>query len=148
LQPGGIRPALIRLEEAGLIQRADASKRRRRSLSLTSYGKEFLESTWRDVLHDHPDAESLLRAACVALLMGDSMQAVGILEWHVELRQIGAEEKSVETRHLESIQKDPLTTYSCMRALCEAQRRSAEGDAFRSMGRILREKYQPDVDHK
>ena len=38
LQPGGIRSALKRLEEFGLIHRAESSTRRRRNLSLSLEG--------------------------------------------------------------------------------------------------------------
>ena len=49
LQPGGIRPALLRLEQQKLIQRAESSRRQRRDFSLTPEGRDLLREAWRNV---------------------------------------------------------------------------------------------------
>lgn len=75
LQPGGIRPALQRLERAELITRAQASRRKRKALALTPLGSQVFYSSWRECLRDYPDTESMLRARCVALQIGAKRSA-------------------------------------------------------------------------
>jgi DNA-binding PadR family transcriptional regulator len=145
LQPGGIRPALHRLEESGFLTRGESSTRRRRDLSLTARGMAFLDDTWKQCLSDYPDTESALRAACVAMLMGDPKYAGQYLEGLALGRQISAEEKSMNAELLEKTLKDPLSTYVWMRTLCEARRRNAESEAFSLLGHSLKENHQPDV---
>jgi DNA-binding PadR family transcriptional regulator len=145
LQPGGIRPALHRLEEAGLITRAESSKRQRKALSLTPQGLFFLTQTWQVCLRDHPDTESVLRAACVALLMGDRNRTSQYLEQLALSRQTMAEEKKMNTQQLERTQKDPVSTYLWMRTLCEAKRRHGESEVLEALSQSLRQKDQPSV---
>ena len=145
LQPGGIRTALQRLERVGFLSRAESSRRMRRDLSLTAPGIAFLNDTWKQCLRDYPESESVLRAACVALLMGDPQYAGDYLQGQSGVRHSAAEEKSMEAARLGKTQKDPLSTYGWMRVLSEAQRRSAESKAFSQLGQFLREKHQPDA---
>lgn len=145
LQPGGIRPALLRLERMGLVERAESSARRRRELSLTPRGMRILGHTWQRSLQDYPDAESVTRAACVALLMGEQPAAANYLLGQADGRAWAAKERNMEAERLEQTQKDPLSTYAWMRALTEARRRSAESEAFSHVSQFLREKDQPDA---
>lgn len=145
LQPGGIRPALQRLERAGLITRAQASKRKRKALALTQLGSQVLYDSWRECLRDYPDTESVLRGACVALLISGRKSAAEYLELQSSIRRHSAEEKRMEAERLEKTQRDPLSTYAWMRVLNEAQRRSGEYLVFASLSGSLREKLQPDV---
>jgi DNA-binding MarR family transcriptional regulator len=145
LQPGGIRPALRRLERLGFINRAQSSIRQRRELSLTTRGEKSLAQARQRYLQDYPDAESVMRAACVALLMGDQQAAADYLLGQAGGRDWAAKDKKMEAERLEKTQRDPLSTYAWMRALTEARRRSAEGEAFSRLGQFLTEKYQPDA---
>jgi DNA-binding MarR family transcriptional regulator len=145
LQPGGIGPALRRLEEVGFVQRAESATRRRRELSLTPIGSRFLHDSFLQCLREYPDVESVLRATCVALLMGRPEMAAQYLEGLAVGRRNSAEEKSMDAERLGKSQRDSLSTYAWMRALCEARRRGAESDALSTLGRSLREKHQPDV---
>ncbi len=145
LQPGGIRSALQRLESLRLIARAESGARRRRDFSLTPGGVLYLNRTWRNCMREYPDGESVLRAAGVALLMDDPQYAGDYLNGLAIGRKLAAEEKSMEAERLGKTQKDSLSTYAWMRALSEARRRGAEGDAFSLLSQFLREKPQPDV---
>jgi DNA-binding MarR family transcriptional regulator len=145
LQPGGIRSALKRLEEFGLIHRAESSTRRRRNLSLSLEGVRFLNNSWQRSLQGYPDSESVLRAAAVALLMNDEELAARYLEGMAFSRRHSAEEKTMIGEQLRMRAKEPLSTYIWMRSLCEAQRHSAESVAFAALGQFLKEKTHPDV---
>lgn len=137
LQPGGIRSTLERLEERGLIERAESSARRRRDFSLTVEGLRFLEFSWQQILHDQLDTEAALRAACVALLMGPVREAIAFLEYLSTTRRSAARDRNLEAEQLGKTQKNPLTTYAWMRALTDAQRRSAESEAFSQLSQQL-----------
>ncbi len=145
LQPGGIRTSLQRLEDRGLLDRARSGSRQRRDFSLTSAGVRFLEKTWKHCVANYPDAESILRAATVAVLMGDEHYAAEYLSGAALTRESSGKEKSMEAERLGSGRLDPLSTYAWMRALTEAHRREGESDAFSKLGRTLKEKHQPDV---
>lgn len=147
LQPGGIRPALKSLERFRLITRAEASTRRRRDLSLTPLGTETLNGYWQRSLRDYPDTESVLRGACVALLMGDSVYAGEYLETAAATRRTSADDKTMDTERLAKGRRDPLSTYTWMRTLSEARRRSAESEAFATLGKLLKGQQEPDVNH-
>jgi DNA-binding MarR family transcriptional regulator len=75
LQPGGVQPVLRQFEKEGLLQRSDEGKRRRRVMLVTDKGKEVVAAHWRSCLDFYPDIESVLRAATVALLMGEQKAA-------------------------------------------------------------------------
>lgn len=145
LQPGGIRTSLQRLEDRGLLERAKSGSRQRRDLSLTPAGARFLEKTWKHCVADYPDAESILRAATIAVLMGDEHYAAEYLSGVALTRESSGREKNMEAERLRSGQLDPLSIYAWMRALTEAQRREAESHAFSKFGRTLKERHQPDV---
>ncbi len=145
LQPGGIRASLQRLQDRGLLERADSGSRRRRDLSLTSTGARLLEATWKHCLADYPDFESVLRATTVALLMGDQAYGADYLIGQSLMRESSGEEKNMEAERLGRGKLDPLSTYAWMRALTEAQRREGESKAFSRLGRTLKEKHKPDV---
>ena len=148
LQPGGIRTSLERLEQRGLLERAESGSRQRRDLSLTAAGLRFLERTWKQCLADYPDAESVLRAATVAVLMGDQHYAGEYLSGMGLHRESSGKEKDMEAERLGRGRLDPLSAYRWMRALTEAQRREGESKAFSMLGRTLKEKHQPDVVHQ
>jgi DNA-binding PadR family transcriptional regulator len=133
LQPGGIRPALQRLQQRNLIQRAESSRRQRRDFSITLEGKAFLNRAWQECLNDNADTESSLRSICVALLMGQPNEA-RVFTMSVCSNRIGvAREKELEAEGLNRAQNDPLSLYMWMRALTEARRRSAEAEAFEQL---------------
>ncbi len=146
LQPGGIRPALRRLEQRELLVRAEAGSRRRRAMSLTSSGIALLNDSWRMIVEqDYPDIESVLRAATVAILMGHSHRA-GEYLWSVGCdRERSAGARLVEADRIRKAGADELSVYLWMRTLCEAERRRAEGQALQQLGRSFLEQHPPDV---
>lgn len=145
LQPGGIRSALKRLEDLRLIHRAESSTRRRRDLSLSPEGVQFLNHSWQRCLGGYPDSESVVRATAVALLMEHKKIAAQYLKGMALSRRYSAKEKTMDGEQLKMKAREPLSTYVWMRSLCEAQRRSAESLAFAALGQFLEEKPQPDV---
>ena len=86
LQPGEIHPLLKRLESEGFLERSEQQKRRRRLMTVTNEGEQFMDGEWRECLRDYPDVGSILRAATVAILMGQWQMAqeylVGIAAQH------------------------------------------------------------------
>ena len=133
LQPGSIRPALLRLEQRKLIQRAESSRRRRRDFSLTPEGRDLLGEAWQQCLRDTGDTEGILRSICVALLMGQPDVAVYFVKSVRENRTNDARAKEHEAEGLNRAQNDPLSLYMWMRATTEARRRDAEGEAFEKL---------------
>jgi DNA-binding PadR family transcriptional regulator len=130
LQPGGIRPALQRLEDLRLVQRAESARRQKRNISITSEGKDVLKRGWQSCLVDSSDAESALRAICVALLMGQPDEARYFAKSVRTHRLNVGRDKELEAERLHKAQDDPLSLYAWVRALNEARRRVAESEAF------------------
>jgi DNA-binding MarR family transcriptional regulator len=141
LEPGGIRAALARLENDRLITRADPGRRRRRDLALTPAGISVLQNSWKGCLHDHGDAESVLRSAFVAWLMDGPAAAADYLNQIAEYRRERAQQIMNDAAHLERSQTGPLSSYTWMRASQEAHRRRAESEAFLSMCRSIKERF-------
>ena len=148
LQPGGIRTSLQRLESWQLITRAESSTRQRKDMSLTAEGIEVLNNTWKRCLGERTDPESVLRVACIALLMGVPGLAVGCLADFAFDRRFTAKEKSMEADTLQKTKKGPLSTYVWMRARSEAQRHNAESEVFSQLSRFLEETNQPDGENQ
>jgi len=141
LEPGSIRPALNRLEEKGLITRMEPGQRRRRNLALTSAGHGVLDSSWMSCVHDHVDAESVMRSTFVAWSQGGPSVAADYLRQIGESRRDKAEQKMNEATYLERSQTRPLSSYAWMRISQEAHRRKAESEAFLSMSRSIQERF-------
>lgn len=148
LEPGGIRAALARLENDELITRGDPGRRRRRDLALTPAGISVLQNSWKGCLRDHGDAESVLRSALVAWLMGGPAAAADYLDHVAELRRERAQQMMNDAAHLEHSQTRPLSSYAWMRASQEAHRRRAESETFLSMSRSIRERFYPSVNQE
>ena len=130
LQPGGIRPALLRLEQQNLIQRAESSRRQRKDFSLTPEGKDLLSRAWQQCLKDTGEPEGVLRSICVALLMGQPDTALYFAMSVRDNRSSEARGREQEAEGLYRAQNDPLSLYMWMRAITEARRRNAEGEAL------------------
>ncbi len=141
LEPGGIRAALTRLEDRHLITRADPGRRRRRNLEVTESGYAALQNFWKDCLRDYGDAESVLRSAFVAWVMGGPAPAADYLNRIAEFRRERAQQIMNDAAHLEHFQTRPLSSYAWMRASQEAHRRRGESEAFLSMSLSIRERF-------
>jgi hypothetical protein len=148
LEPGGIRAALARLQNDQMLTRADPGKRKRRDLALTEIGKAGLQNSWMDCLRDHGDAESVMRSAFVAWLMGSPAAAADYLNHIAEMRRRKALQMMNDAAHLEHFQTGPQSSYAWMRAAQEAHRRRAESEAFLSMSRSIRERLNPGVNQE
>ena len=77
ISQGASLPALRRLETAGFVIKGEESARRRLEYQVTGRGMKHLESSWKALLQSRTgDLDALLRAACVALLMGERVKVV------------------------------------------------------------------------
>jgi DNA-binding PadR family transcriptional regulator len=146
LQPGGIRPALKRLESAGLLERKDESARSKRELVVTEKGSKFLSDHWFSTLQSYIELESVLRATATAFLMEKSKTAHRYLEDAIVERERSAVQRDLEATSYQD-RSDPLSNYMWMRAICESHRRRAEVNALRSINERLK-KEQGNVDQQ
>lgn len=137
LEPGGILPALKRLEQWGLIIRAKAGRRRRRELELTAEGESVLRQQWTSCLRPYPDSESILRAGFVSLLMAGPGHCAMYLEYMGTTLNARQEQLTMQSEFLESRHEDPLDLFAWMRITTEARRRQAESEALLSIARLL-----------
>jgi DNA-binding MarR family transcriptional regulator len=146
LQPGGIRPALKRLESAGLLVRKDEGARSKRELVVTEKGRKFLSEHWSRALHTYMELESVLRATATALLMEKSKTARSYLDDAIVERESSAVQRDLEATSYQD-RSDPLSNYMWMRAICESHRRRAEVNALRSVSQRLK-KEQGNVEQQ
>jgi DNA-binding MarR family transcriptional regulator len=134
LEPGGIRLLLNRLERDGLLERSEQQKRRRRLMTVTEKGSQMLKEGWQRCLGDYPDAESVLRAATVAMLMGDRMTARAYLTDIADRHEWKAQTMRNEPDPMKS---SALEWYSHMRASWETRRRRSAATLFREIAREM-----------
>ncbi len=131
LEPGSIHRLLGQMETDGLLQRTE--ERRRRLMTVTSAGEQLLEEEWHDCLQDYSDAESVLRAATIAVLLGHQQTAhdflMGVADEH--------ERKAGSAPGRSPRSKSPLELYQHMRWSLESQRRRAAAKVFREIAREL-----------
>jgi len=137
LEPGGIRPALRRLEEQELLVRSKEARRRRRLIEVTEKGRQLLDRNWARCLQPYPDAESILRAAGLFVLVGRPMDARRyLLDMANEFeRKAGPEQ--LNTFRPES--SSPLEWYQFTRALWQYRRSQSAAQAFRDIATKLEE---------
>ncbi len=135
LEPGGIRPALHRLEKQELLVRSGEARRRRRLLQVTEKGQQVLEQQWSKCIQPYPDAESVLRAAGLAVLMGQPQYACNLLNStanEYERKAGAAQANSVQPQSA-----SPLQLYGSMRALWQARRHQSAAGVFRDIASEL-----------
>jgi DNA-binding PadR family transcriptional regulator len=147
LQPGGIRPALKRLESAGLLERKAKGTRSKRELLVTEKGSKFLSENWFRALQSYIELESVLRATATALLMGGTKTASGYLRDAWVERESSAQQRDLEAE-LHKDRSNPLSNYMWMRAVCESHRRKAEVNALQSVQQKLMKKEERHVDQQ
>src|SRR5208337_3373442 len=120
LEPGGVRPALRRLEKQELLVRSKEARRRRRLIEVTEKGRQVLEQQWSKCIQPYPDAESVLRAAGLAVLMGHPQYAGPYL-----ISMSNDYERKAGAGQANSMQPQsasPLQLYGSMRALWQTRR--------------------------
>lgn len=139
LEPGAVRSAMKTIENNNLISRSDPGKRRRRDLALTAAGTAILERSWQSALRTYPDADAVLRAAFVALVMDGPEATAAYLNHIGRSRREKAEQMKNEAEHLKNSQTGPLSSYVWMRVSLEAHRRGAESAAFLAMSGFIEE---------
>jgi DNA-binding MarR family transcriptional regulator len=134
LQPGGIQPVLKRLEQEGFLERSEQQKRRRRLMTVTEKGKQFLGEEWHECQDDYPDVESILRASTVGILMGDWERTHRYLLFFADQH-----EKNVEPDHQRLQDWSSVDWYEFTRQVWESRRRKAAANAFREIAKELEE---------
>jgi DNA-binding MarR family transcriptional regulator len=137
LEPGGIRPALRRLEEQELLIRSKEARRRRRLIEVTEKGRLLLDRNWARCLQPYPDAESILRAAGLTVLVGrptDARRYLMDMANECE-RKAGQEQANL----LRPKSAGPLEWYQFMRALWQHRRSQSAAQVFRDVARELEE---------
>jgi DNA-binding PadR family transcriptional regulator len=138
LQPGGIRPALIRLESDGLLTRTGEGMRNKRELDLSALGRKFLDEKWWFSLQDYRDLESTLRALAVALLMNQVETARTYLR-DASAHRMRLAKEFEDAASLSAQRTDPLSVYLWMKSICESRRRVTEAEALSSFRVHLKE---------
>jgi DNA-binding MarR family transcriptional regulator len=133
LQPGAIHPALRRLEGEGFLARSPQEKRRRRLMTVTPKGEQFLDTGWRNSVRHYPEPESILRAATVAILMGDRAFATNYL-WSVAS---GYEQELPKPAAWDRKKLSPIEWNGLMRSSWEVARRQSAANVFRDIARKL-----------
>lgn len=131
LQPGGVQPVLRKLEKEGLLQRSAEGKRRRRVMKVTKEGEARLAAHWQSCLNNHPDVESVLRAATIALMMDERRIASNYLlhmSADYEHRSGGAHATNPDAR------ASPLDWYAYMRSHWETSRLQSAAQTMRNIG--------------
>jgi len=135
LEPGGIRPALRRLEKQELLVRSKEARRRRRLIEVTEKGRQVLEQQWSKCIQPYPDAESVLRAAGLAVLMGQPQSAGSYLNFTANdyERKAGAG----QANSMQPQSGSPLQLYGSMRALWQTRRHQSAAGVFRDIANEL-----------
>jgi DNA-binding PadR family transcriptional regulator len=135
LEPGGIRPALRRLEKQELLVRSKEARRRRRLIEVTEKGRQVLEQQWSKCIQPYPDAESVLRAAGLAVLMGQPQSAGNYLNFAANdyERKAGAG----QANSMQPQSGSPLQLYGSMRALWQTRRHQSAAGVFRDIANEL-----------
>ena len=151
LQPGGIRPTLARLERYGLLARERGSKHGRKELKLSEQGRQVLEEHWDAAIdRSYLDIESVLRAACCALLMNEAERACIYLNGQAEVRSRWANEREREAARFADSEKDPIGIYAWLKNECDAARKKAESKTLFAISDQLRTSFgitYSDLEH-
>jgi len=136
---GVLRPALVRMEVEGLIERKERGRHGRRSYGLTVAGREEVDTAWKSCLDPQADTETILRGAWVASIK-DTDTAVGFLMSAADRRE---EESRARARAAESLRESISATgprYRWARLLCQSEVMIAEASAFRKIAEAILER--------
>jgi DNA-binding PadR family transcriptional regulator len=136
LQPGSLEQVIRELVSDGLLVRSEAAKRRRRAISLTDAGAEFLAQEWKHNLDAKREMESILRNVTVALLMDDIGEAIGFLHGCADERERKQGPRELSEASLEGT---PIDLHEAMRDVYETRRREMERDVLREFESKLSE---------
>jgi len=135
LEPGGIRPALLRLERDGLVVRSNEARRRRRLIKVTEQGQQVLQQCWGNIFRSYPDPESVLRAAGLAVLMAVPQVASDYLSSLAD--QYDQKSAPEQMRSAVSRSEIPAQCYGRMRALWQSRKNQAAAGIFREIAQDL-----------
>lgn len=143
LEPGGIRPALARLEADGCISRGDHETRNKRKLAVTPKGVHFLEKNWLFSLQSYADIESVLRATAVALFMQEPNVARTYLQTTSFQRSQSAKQKEAEAGPMPA-NDEALSFYRWLRKFCDARRNQEEASALLEICKAVKDRTSPN----
>jgi DNA-binding MarR family transcriptional regulator len=136
LQPGAILPLLRQLESDGLLKRSPQEARRRRNMTVTGRGEQLLREHWQDCLHPYLDSDAVLRAAAVAILMGDQRMAAHYLQDMASDYELKMPNAPAQPQNGEF---SPHEWYAFMRWSWEVEWRQAAAKMFRGVAKKLEE---------
>jgi DNA-binding PadR family transcriptional regulator len=130
---GATLPALNRLQERGLLKRAEIAARNKQEFEATSAGKKAVISEMKRLLKEYRerppnDAESGLRLAALAFFSKRRGIAASLLKKTGEARRRLAKVRSEEAGNV--VATDLATLYRRMGEACEAARSEAEAEAM------------------
>jgi DNA-binding PadR family transcriptional regulator len=134
LQPGAILPLLRLIELEGLLQRSPQGPRRRRKMTVTEKGEQLLQANWQHCLRPYLEPDSVLRAAAVAVLMGERRTAADYLQGIASEYERKANEASIPANKGKF---SPTEWYAFMHRSWEVTRRHAAARAFRDIASEL-----------
>ncbi len=138
LQPGSVRGVLKALEAAGLLVRSEIAQRgrRRRIMTVTEAGKEFLDARWKEGLDPNREMESVLRGATLALAMGQIEEAIRFLHDAANKRLLRQGPQELGGKFAEM---GPFDLHAEMRTVFENRRRVMEAYTLQESGKVLME---------
>ena len=103
-------------------------------MTVTPKGEQFLDHGWQSCLHYHSDVESVLRAATVAMLMGNRRMAVAYLHGTAQEYEHGSNELTCDMPRKKS---SPADWYEFMHDSWEKARRQSAARVFREIAEKL-----------
>lgn len=137
LEPGSVRGLIARLEQHGLLARAEERERHgARPMEVTGNGHRYVAEHWHATLIPKQEMESVLRSAAVAMAMADAEFASKFLLKAASERERyqGPTEANAET-----MRKGALDFHGEVREIYTHRRRAFEAGLLRELGSKLKE---------
>jgi DNA-binding PadR family transcriptional regulator len=130
---GAALPALNRLQDRGLLKRAEVAARNKQEFDVTSAGMKAMTREMKRLLQEcretpPNDAESALRLAALAFFSKRRVVAASLLKSTGEARRRLARLRSEEAGNL--VATDLAALYRRLGEVCEAARSEAEAEAM------------------
>lgn len=136
ISPGASLPALARLRADDLVTPGAAGARGKIGYSLTAKGRNFLQSSWKDLFQRDPagDLDTILRTAALATAMGATKSSIS--KYLQEAAKIRAQ---VAGQYgLPAAPGGPTESYRWMRSFVDPERVKAEARALRHIAKAAR----------
>lgn len=136
ISPGASIPVLSRLRASGWIRAGDEGSRNRQEYLITAKGTAILLG-WKEAFKSPrtDDLESVLRTACLALLMGEAYKSVAAF-----LKRASPQHKAPRSSDnaLPDNEASPGAIFLWMRQVASAERIRAEANVLRKLATSIR----------